>query len=156
MTIEILHKILIDRGLSVATAESCTGGLLAARLTDLAGSSKYFLGSIVSYSNQVKSSHLQVTEACLRDYGAVSEQSAQAMLLGLHDCIPSDIGVSITGIAGPDGGSASKPVGTVWMGFRVGAKCSTERFQFVGDRHAVRTQSVAAALEGILFRLRQE
>lgn len=111
---EAVHHYLIDKQKTLALAESCTGGALASRLTQLPDASTYFMGSIISYSNQVKQSLLGVSEKTLKTYGAVSKQTAEEMVKGLLKSIDADYGISVTGIAGPKGGSPDKPVGTVW------------------------------------------
>jgi PncC family amidohydrolase len=133
------------QGRSLAVAESCTGGLLGAALTDVPGSSTYFLGGVISYADRVKVEQLEVPEATLRRYGAVSEQTAAAMASGVRQLLRADIGVSITGVAGPDA-EGSKPVGLTFIG--IAAHASTvHRFQWTGDRWDNRRRSVIAALE---------
>lgn len=142
---------------SIAVAESCTGGLLGAALTDVPGSSAYFLGGVISYADQVKRDELGVSETTLRRYGAVSEETAAAMASGVRERLHADIGVSITGVAGPDAEGA-KPVGLTFIGIAIptlpssasgGGKMttSTYRFQWTGDRWDNRRRSVIAALE---------
>jgi len=130
---------------SIAVAESCTGGLLGAALTDVPGSSAYFLGGVISYADQVKLDQLRVPEATLRRYGAVSEETAAAMASGVRQLLHADIGVSITGVAGPDV-EGSKPVGLTFIGIAA-AVSMTKRFQWTGDRWDNRRRSVIAALE---------
>jgi nicotinamide-nucleotide amidase len=130
---------------SLAAAESCTGGLLGAAVTDVPGSSAYFLGGVISYADQVKRDQLRVPAATLRQYGAVSEQTAAAMASGVRELLHADIGVSITGVAGPDA-EGSKPVGLTIIGIAAAA-VSTHRFQWTGDRWDNRRRSVIAALE---------
>ncbi len=132
-------------GKSIAVAESCTAGLLGAALTDVPGSSAYFLGGVISYADQVKQEQLGVSEAMLRQYGAVSEESAAAMARGVRQRLHADIGVSITGVAGPDA-DGSKPVGLTFIGIAA-AVATTQRFQWTGDRWDNRRRSVIAALE---------
>jgi nicotinamide-nucleotide amidase len=142
---------------SLAVAESCTGGLLGAAVTDVPGSSAYFLGGVISYADRVKVEQLRVPEATLRRYGAVSEQTAAAMATGVRELLQADIGVSITGVAGPDV-EGSKPVGLTYIGIATptlpspasgGGKSivTTHRFQWTGDRWDNRRRSVIAALE---------
>jgi len=135
-------------GRSVAVAESCTGGLLGGALTDVPGSSAYFLGGVISYADRVKVEQLQVPEATLRQYGAVSEQTAAAMASGVRQLLQADIGVSITGVAGPDAEGA-KPVGLTFIGIDAPTltTSTTHRFQWTGDRWDNRRRSVIAALE---------
>ena len=130
----------------LAVAESETGGLLAGALTDVPGSSAYFLGGVVSYANRVKTEQLRVPEETLQQYGAVSEQTAAAMALGVQQLLRSDIALSITGVAGP-GAEGSKPAGLTFNGVANGNSVSTHRFQWTGDRWDNRRRSVIAALE---------
>ncbi len=135
---EIIHNILIEKGLTLSVAESCTGGAIASKFTAMAGASTYFLGGVVSYSNESKVDILGVTEGSLEQYGAVSEAVAIEMVEGIRDVTGSDYAISTTGIAGPTGGSIEKPVGTVWFGiatpkgsFAVKKICGTERSQVI-------------------------
>ncbi len=144
---------LIARGLRVCAAESCTGGLIAKSFTDLPGSSEWFERGFVTYSNQAKMDLLQVREATLRADGAVSLETALQMAAGALANSAADVAVSVTGIAGPDGGSEVKPVGTVCFGFAIGERVDAERCHFDGDRAAVREQSALHAIEGLLLRL---
>ena len=136
--------------LTVATAESCTGGLIAGAITAVPGSSECFYGGIVSYDNSVKQNVLGVPESVLRTDGAVSAPCARAMAEGSRRLIGTDLAVSVTGIAGPDGGSAEKPVGTVWFGLASADGTTAEMRRFGGDRAAVRAQTVIHALELLL------
>ena len=140
--------------LMLATAESCTGGLIAAACTDLAGSSDWFERGFVTYSNAAKTELLGVPPALIEQHGAVSEPVARAMVAGAVAHSAAHVSVAVTGIAGPTGGSEDKPVGTVWFGWCVGGQCSTERQLFAGDRASVRTQSAQHALAGLLARVR--
>jgi nicotinamide-nucleotide amidase len=133
--------------LKIATAESCTGGLIAAALTQIAGSSDVFERGFVTYSNEAKADMLGVPDSLIESRGAVSEQVARAMAEGAVAASRADIAVSVTGVAGPGGGSAEKPVGLVWFGCaRKGGPCTTHAQNFAGDRAAVRSQSVNFAL----------
>lgn len=138
-------KLLTRRGLRLTTAESCTGGLVAAGFTAHAGASGYFEAGYVTYSDAAKETMLGVSSAALARYGAVSEQVALEMLSGALRA--ADVAVAITGIAGPGGGSPDKPVGTVWIAAGTAARPVARRFQFEGDRARVRGDSVAAALD---------
>jgi nicotinamide-nucleotide amidase len=138
-------------GLTLATAESCTGGGLSYWLTSIPGSSDWFDRGFVTYSNQAKMDMLGVKESTLNNHGAVSEETAIEMAKGILQNSPADIGIAITGIAGPDGGTVEKPVGTVWIGvsgkhFKTHAECHV----FTGDRQAVRLASIVKALELLL------
>ncbi|WP_353363091.1 CinA family protein [Acidovorax sp. FG27] len=130
----------------LATAESCTGGLIAAACTDLAGSSAWFERGFVTYSNDAKTELLGVPADLIAAHGAVSEPVARAMAEGAVDRSSASVAVAVTGVAGPGGGSADKPVGTVWFGWCVGGETVTQRCRFDGDRAAVRAQTVAHAV----------
>jgi nicotinamide-nucleotide amidase len=136
--------------LMLATAESCSGGWIAKVLTDLSGSSAWFEGGVVSYSNALKQAVLGVRQETLERFGAVSEETALEMVSGALDRFDAGVAVAVTGVAGPTGGSPQKPVGTVWIGWkRRGVDAHATLFHFAGDREAVRRQTVAAALAGI-------
>jgi nicotinamide-nucleotide amidase len=143
----VVGRQLRAQGLTLAVAESCTGGLLGGRITSIAGSSDYFLGGIISYSNAIKEGLLGVPFATLAAHGAVSPQTARAMAAGVLRATGADLGVSITGIAGPDGGTADKPVGLVYIGL-AGKKLSPRdcQYNFWGDRPTIRTRAVQEAL----------
>ena len=149
---ERLQGICLGRGLTVALAESCTGGLIAATLTSVAGSSGYFLGGVVSYSNEAKEAFLDVPAATLEAHGAVSAQVAKAMAAGARARFEADLAAGITGIAGPDGGSEEKPVGLTYLGLAHGAGTDVRRFTFSGDREANRLAGTQAALEWLIER----
>jgi len=142
---------LMMKGMKLATAESCTGGWIAKVLTDIAGSSDWFDSAIVSYSNEAKKHFLKVPDGILLDHGAVSENTVLAMQQGIFMETRADAGISVSGIAGPGGGSEEKPVGTVWiaMGLR-NQMVHTQKFLFEGDRNLVRLQAVEAALRSLL------
>jgi nicotinamide-nucleotide amidase len=145
--------LLLARGLTVATAESCTGGAIAAALTDVPGSSAYLEGAVVSYSNRWKHEFLGVREETLAGWGAVSEQTIGEMLRGLLDRYGVDCGIAVSGIAGPAGGTAEKPVGLVFIGTAVGGDQCRRRFVFRGDRAEVRRRTVFAALNQLRMHL---
>ncbi len=149
---ELVGEKLREAGLLLATAESCTAGFLGKVLTDIPGSSAWYWGGFIVYHNGAKEKLLGVPRGILRKYGAVSRETAQAMCEGILEKTPADIGISITGIAGPTGGSKEKPVGTVWIGManRQGA-IETFRFVFPGNRELIRMHTVAEALK-ILWR----
>ena len=140
-------KILIDQNKTIATAESCTGGLIANTLTDIPGSSEYVLGGIVSYSNAMKKSQLGVLESDLSEFGAVSKQVALQMAKGIANATGSDIGISTTGVAGPGGGSKEKPVGTVWIGFYSKEQHFAVKALFTKDRLVNKQRTTIVALE---------
>ena len=158
-----LSQKLIARNMFLGVAESCTGGLLATLCTELAGSSRWFTGGVVTYSNKVKSSLLHVDPELLAVHGAVSGQAVEAMVHGALKALTADVAISISGIAGPDGGSAEKPVGTVWMGLALSSDyygklpegvIEQNTFAprchfFPGDRGEVRRAAVLAALEAL-------
>ena len=151
-----LADLLIEQDLMVATAESCTGGDIGARLTDLSGSSAWFAGGIISYSNSAKQNLLGVAEASLQNHGAVSEQVVLQMAQGACTQLRTDLAVAVSGVAGPTGGSAEKPVGTVWIAWawRDSKRGATSRcFSFSGDRDAIRQATVTAALSGLISQL---
>jgi len=142
--------VLDSRGLTLASAESCTGGMVASAITDIPGASAVFLGGVVAYSNDSKQRLLLVPAQTLATYGAVSSQTALDMAKGVAGAMGSDCAVSITGIAGPDGGSAEKPVGTVWFGFSIQGVATAELAHFSGDRRAIRQAATSWALERLL------
>lgn len=147
---EALAQALLARGWKLATAESCTGGLIAAACTDLSGSSNWFERGFVTYSNEAKTQMLGVDPALIAQHGAVSEVVARAMAFGAVRQSLAQVGVAVTGIAGPTGGSAAKPVGTVWFGFQVDGRLVSETVRFDGDRAAVRSATVQHALRRLL------
>ena len=151
-----LATVLMDKGWMLATAESCTGGLIAAACTELAGSSNWFERGFVTYSDEAKIELLGVDEAAIAAHGAVSEVVARAMAFGAVRHSRARVSVAVTGIAGPSGGSREKPVGTVWFGFMVDGRLTSEMKRFEGDRAAVREGTVAHALDGLLLRLAEE
>ncbi len=152
--VEQLATELKGRGQFLATAESCTGGLIASACTELSGSSDWFERGFVTYSNAAKSELLGVPAALIEEHGAVSEAVARAMAAGAVVNAHAHWSVAVTGIAGPTGGSADKPVGTVWFGWATPEGVTTEHQRFDGDRAAVRQATVRHALAGLLQRLR--
>ncbi len=143
---ERLKAVFSAQNLTLATAESCTGGLLAGRITDVSGSSAYFTGGVVSYSYAAKEALLGVDHDTLIEQGAVSEPVARQMARGARLRLEADVAISITGVAGPTGGTAEKPVGLTWIGLSDSSGERAERFMWKGDRAANREQSVQAAL----------
>ncbi len=141
---------LLARGQMLATAESCTGGMIAAACTDLAGSSQWFERGLVTYSNTAKTELLGVPAALIAQHGAVSEPVARAMAEGAIDRSHAQASVAVTGVAGPTGGSADKPVGTVWLAWCVDGRTHSKHCQFPGDRAAVRSATVHHALQQLL------
>lgn len=147
---QALGDALRTRGLRIATAESCTGGWIAKALTDIAGSSDYVECGLVTYSNRAKMALLGVTGLSLERHGAVSEAVVREMVVGALAATDADIAVSVSGVAGPGGGSEGKPVGTVWFAWgRPGDEPEAICQHFPGDREAVRRQSVMFALQGL-------
>ena len=149
---ERLQDICLGRGITVALAESCTGGLAAATITAVPGSSGYFLGGVVSYSNEAKTSLLGVPAATLAAHGAVSAQVAKAMAIGARARFATTVAASVTGIAGPDGGSDEKPVGLTYVGLADAAAADVRRFTFGGNRAENREAGTRAALEWLIER----
>lgn len=146
---EVLGKLLKDRELTVACAESCTGGNIAHKITEIPGSSAYFLGSVVSYSNDVKAEVLRVNRNNLNRFGAVSQQVAEDMARGASRLMRSDCALATTGIAGPEGGTKFKPVGTVWMAVKYNDQIVSELINFKGDRNEV----IESATNHVMFML---
>lgn len=144
---EVVGRILADRNLTLAVAESCTGGLVADRLTNVSGSSRYFLQGNVVYSNESKIRELSVPDSLIQEHGAVSNQIAQAMASGVRMRSGADIGVSTTGIAGPSGGTPEKPVGLIWIGFSDKDSTFAMKFHFGNDRRRFKERASQAALE---------
>jgi nicotinamide-nucleotide amidase len=144
---EVVGELLAGRGLKIATAESCTGGLLAKRFTDVAGSSRYFERGFVTYSNESKLAELGVEAADLKAHGAVSAPVAEQLARGAREQAGVEIGVGITGVAGPEGGTPEKPVGTVFISVASPGGESVRRFRFTGSRAIVRERSAQAALD---------
>lgn len=142
----LIANYLQKNGWMLSTAESCTGGLIAAACTDLAGSSTWFERGFVTYSNAAKTELLGVNAALIEAHGAVSEPVVRAMASGALQHSHAQVSIAVTGVAGPGGGSADKPVGTVWFGFALGPHVSTEVCHFAGDRAVVRLAAVHHAL----------
>ena len=152
----VLHRMLGQRRLTVATAESCTGGLIAKKLTDLPGSSLTYVGGVVAYSNLLKMSLLDVPAEMLERHGAVSEEVAAAMVEGVRSRLGADCALSVTGIAGPDGATADKPVGLVYIGTMVGFQVQVRRFTLFRTRDEIRERAAQTALDILRRRLLEE
>ena len=150
MAVGLLAELLMARAWKLATAESCTGGMIAAACTDLAGSSLWFDRGFVTYSNAAKTDSLGIDAELIEKEGAVSDVVARAMAFGAVRQSQAQVGVAVTGVAGPSGGSDAKPVGTVWFGFQVGGVLTSELRRFAGDRAAVRAATVRHALNRLL------
>ena len=148
-----LADLILKNGLFLATAESCTGGMIAAACTDLAGSSAWFECGFVTYSNAAKTELLGVDAALIAQHGAVSEPVARAMAFGAIRHSHAQVSVAVTGVAGPTGGSLEKPVGTVWFGFSVGGMLTSEMMRFDGGRASVRAATVQHAAQCLIKRL---
>jgi nicotinamide-nucleotide amidase len=146
----LLADLLVEKGWMLATAESCTGGLVAAACTELSGSSRWFERGFVTYSNEAKAESLGVDAVLIAQHGAVSEVVARAMAFGAVRHSHAQVSVAVTGVAGPTGGSVEKPVGTVWFGFQVDGRLTSETVRFDGDRAAVRQQTVEHALRRLV------
>ncbi|HNW29879.1 MAG TPA: CinA family nicotinamide mononucleotide deamidase-related protein [Spirochaetota bacterium] len=152
---EEVIAILRKRNMTVSVAESCTGGLISKRITDIPGSSDVFIGSVIAYDNSVKMAHLGVSVDDLEKHGAVSSEVASAMASGVRTGLGADIGISTTGIAGPGGGSELKPVGTVWFGFSDKKGTSSFTHMISGDRNRIRTWASLIAIENLRHYLKQ-
>jgi nicotinamide-nucleotide amidase len=150
-----LAELLLAKKWRLVTAESCTGGMISAACTDLAGSSAWFERGFVTYSNDAKMELLGVEERILRRAGAVCQGVAKAMALGAIAQSHADVAVAVTGVAGPTGGSASKPVGTVWFGFALPGQVLTEKCHFDGDRAAVRSATLLHAVSRLIELLKK-
>jgi nicotinamide-nucleotide amidase len=147
VSIGLLADLMLKNNLFLATAESCTGGMIAAACTDLPGSSAWFDRGFVTYSNDAKTQMLGVDAALIAEHGAVSEPVARAMAFGAARHSKAQVAVAVTGVAGPTGGSTAKPVGTVWFGFSVRGQLLSEKQCFAGDRAAVRLATAAYAVQ---------
>ena len=148
--VQQLATALLARGWMLATAESCTGGLIAGACTDLAGSSAWLERGFVTYSNAAKSQMLGVDAALIAQHGAVSEPVARAMAQGALVHAQAQVALAVTGVAGPSGGSAEKPVGTVWFGWALNGRVVSEMQRFAGDRAAVRQATVNHSLQRLI------
>ena len=143
----VIGRLLKQRGLTLAVAESCTGGLVSHRITDVPGSSAYYLGSVTAYANTIKERVLRVRRGTLRRHGAVSEQTALEMARGVRQMLGADIGLAVTGIAGPEGGTPEKPVGLVFVALAAPEGDWVERYIWDGDRWQNKARSAEAALD---------
>ena len=147
---EVLSKKMKERGLKLSLAESCTGGMIGSEITSLSGSSTFFLGSAVTYSNESKEGILGVRQSSLIEFGAVSEAVAKEMALGSLRVYGSDVSASVTGIAGPEGGTPEKPVGTVWMAVTDGVSTIAYENHFTGTRDEIRKRTTDVLIQHIL------
>ena len=155
VNISRLAELLLAKQWRLVTAESCTGGMISAACTDLAGSSAWFERGFVTYSNDAKMELLGVEERILRRAGAVCQGVAKAMALGAIAQSHAQVAIAVTGVAGPTGGSPAKPVGTVWFGFALPGQVVTEKCHFAGDRAAVRSATVHHAINRLIGLLQQ-
>ena len=153
---ETLKDLMQTRGLKLAAAESCTGGLVSHRITNISGSSEYFYGGVVSYSNESKANLLGVSWDTLNTYGAVSRETVLEMARGTRRLFNADIGISISGIAGPTGAMPGKPVGTTWLGLAAGSGEWARHFIWDGDREQNKLYSSEAALQFIIDHLEEK
>jgi PncC family amidohydrolase len=153
---ELAERVILQLGQqhqTLCTAESCTGGRIAAALTSVPGASEVFLGSVVAYANSAKQNLLGIDQAIIAEFGAVSESVAKQMALGARQRFGADFAVATTGIAGPGGATPGKPVGLVWLAWATRHSVNCASFNFAGTRDAVQTQAVHKALLGIMVRL---
>ncbi len=148
-----LAGLLMKNRKTLSTAESCTGGMIAKVITDVPGSSRYFMGGVVSYSNEVKIKVLRIDRALIEQHGAVSRQVAQAMARGVQRLMHTDCAIAVTGIAGPDGGTAKKPVGLVYIAVAIGKEIEVNRFIFQRDRDGNRKETTSTAIEMLIQKL---
>ena len=146
MIAKILGDKLVEMGLTVATAESCTGGLIGDTITNIPGSSRYFLGGIIAYSNEAKINILGVKRETIERYGAVSEECAKEMAIGVSGLFHADVGISTTGIAGPGGGTEEKPIGLVYIGIYVNGQIFVKRYLFKGNRVEIKRKIAERAI----------
>jgi nicotinamide-nucleotide amidase len=146
---EVVGETLKKKGLTISVAESCTGGLIGNLLTHVAGSSSYLMGGVVVYSNQAKVDLLKVSPATIEAHGAVSDRTVREMAEGVAKSLKTDMGVAVTGIAGPDGGSRQKPVGTVHIGLSAGEKTFSRKYRFWGTRKQVKLNTAMMALDWV-------
>jgi nicotinamide-nucleotide amidase len=146
---EVVGRMLVDKDMTISVAESCSGGLIGHRLTNVPGSSAYFHGGVVVYSNQSKADLLHVNPKTLETHGAVSNQTVREMARGVRDLFKTDLGLAVTGIAGPDGGSKEKPVGTVHIGLAAGDEVISDKYRFWGNREEVKLETSIMALDWV-------
>ncbi|MEW5766129.1 MAG: CinA family protein [bacterium] len=148
-----VSQILSERQLTIGIAESCSGGLISHQFTNVPGSSNYFIGGVVAYSNEVKMKILGVNPEVIQRFGAVSRETARAMALGIARLLKTDVGLGVTGIAGPSGGTKEKPVGLVYIALSFKGKVTIRKFNFTGERIEIKNQTAAEAfrlIEGVI------
>ena len=151
LTINRLHELLSRSKLTISTAESCTGGIVSSELTKLPNSSKYFIGSVIAYQNTIKEKLLGVSTSTLAEHGAVSKQTVKEMVKGVAKLMNTDIAISVSGIAGPGGGSAHKPVGTIWTAYYIRGEVYTKLLKLKGSREENRQEASRLALEEVIL-----
>lgn len=151
LTIDRFHRLLKQSNLTISTAESCTGGLISAELTKRPNSSSYFIGSVIAYQNEIKQRVLGVSASTLSNFGAVSEQTVSEMVVGVANLMKTDLAISVSGIAGPGGGSSEKPVGTIWTAFYIKGKVHTKLLSLNGTRDENRLTASKLALEELIL-----
>jgi nicotinamide-nucleotide amidase len=156
MLVDEISSLLLAGKMTLATAESCTGGLLGHVLTNRPGSSEWYVGGVVAYANSLKTGLLSVSETLLVEQGAVSEGCVRAMAQSVCALTQTRCGVAVSGIAGPGGGTVDKPVGTVWIGWAHDERVRADRFLFTGSREEIKLQAVRAALEGFVKMVKEE
>ena len=148
-----LGKVLLQRGATITLAESCTGGGIAQAITAVPGSSQWFEYGFVTYANQAKQQLLGVEDQVLQHQGAVSQSVVEQMALGAINVSGADYAIAVSGIAGPDGGTAEKPVGTVWICWLTPTKNHSQQFRFTGDRRSIREQAIKISLQELLHQI---
>jgi nicotinamide-nucleotide amidase len=153
---EVIGKLLLEKQWNISTAESCTGGAIAAEITSVSGASDYFKGSVVAYHNSIKQNLLNVPSEYIENYGAVSKQVAESMANGVNKLLNTEISVAVTGVAGPTGGTTDKPVGTVWIATSIEGKISSKKYQFGNSRDINIQRTVNAALLNLIIELRRK
>lgn len=153
---EVVGKLLIKNNMTISTAESCTGGLLAGRLINYPGISKAYMEGFITYSNESKMNRLGVSKETLDRFGAVSEETAREMAIGVVKATGTDVGISVTGIAGPGGGTDEKPVGLVYVGLNIRGTVKVRKFNFTGDREKVRKTTVMTVLDWLRSELGEQ
>lgn len=152
----ILGNLLFERNLKIAVAESCTGGKIGDMITDVPGASRYFVGGVIAYSNEAKIDILSVPREIIERYGAVSEECAREMAIGVANLFQADLAIATTGIAGPTGGSKEKPVGLVYIAIKIGDKVIVKRYVFKGSREEIKRKIAERALEDATTVLKHE
>ena len=143
----VVGKLLVKNGKTLSVAESCTGGLISQRLTDISGSSAYFIEAVIAYANRAKIETLAVSPEIIETHGAVSAETAEAMAKGMRTRAKTDYAISITGIAGPTGGTEEKPIGTIFIGYADETRVKSFKIVLPGDRYLIRWRSSQAALD---------